>query len=160
MKSRFVLLITISLITCLSVLSQNKPDPVSSLVQPSQNIPPEVIKATREFRERLLAYPYRPAFHFCFPEDKDMPGDPNGAFYYEGHYHLMYLYNCSGEGYKWGHVSSTDMMHWRNHPDAIGPGNGDDGCFSGGAFVDDDGSAILSYWMLWNDKGIGLAYYL
>ena len=33
----------------------------------------------------------------------------------------------------------------------------DDGCFSGGGFVDDDGSAILSYWMLWGDKGIGLA---
>ena len=38
-----------------------------------------------------------------------------------------------------------------------GPGNADEGCFSGGAFVDDDGSAVLSYWMLWGAKGIGLA---
>jgi beta-fructofuranosidase len=37
------------------------------------------------------------------------------------------------------------------------PGNGDEGSFSGGAFVDDDGSAVLSYWMLWGAKGIGLA---
>jgi len=31
------------------------------------------------------------------------------------------------------------------------------GAFSGGAFVDDDGTAILTYWMLWGAKGIGLA---
>ena len=28
---------------------------------------------------------------------------------------------------------------------------------SGGAFVDEDGTAVLSYWMLWGAKGIGLA---
>ena len=49
------------------------------------------------------------------------------------------------------------MLHWRYSSDAIRPGNGDEGCFSGVAFVDDDGSVILSYWMLWGDKGIGLA---
>ena len=30
------------------------------------------------------------------------------------------------------------------------------GCISGGAFVDDDGTSYLSYWMLWGAKGIGL----
>jgi beta-fructofuranosidase len=43
-----------------------------------------VIKATREFRERLLTDPYRPAYHFCFPEDDRRPGDPNGSFYRNG----------------------------------------------------------------------------
>lgn len=120
-------------------------------------VPDEVVRSTRLLRERFLADPYRPTYHFCVPEDMGMPGDPNGAFYSNGRYHLMYLYNRSGSGFCWGHVSSGDLVHWRQHPDAIGPGQGDEGCFSGGAFVDEDGAAYLSYWMLWGAKGIGLA---
>jgi len=108
-------------------------------------------------RERFLADPYRPTYHFCAPEGMALPGDPNGAFYHNGRYHLMYLYDRSGSGFCWGHISSQDLLHWRHHPDALAPGNGDEGCFSGGAFVDDDGTAYLSYWMLWGAKGIGLA---
>jgi beta-fructofuranosidase len=126
--------------------------------------PPAVVTATdamvrdaRLLRERFLADPYRPTYHFCVPEDMGRPGDPNGAFYHNGRYHLMYLYNRLESGFCWGHISSSDLVHWRHHPDAIGPGHGDEGCFSGGAFVDDDGAAYLSYWMLWDAKGIGLA---
>ncbi len=150
-----ILLLSAILLLHFSAISQDKPTP--SLVKENQPIPKEVIKATREFRERLMSDPYRPAYHFAFPEDNGRPGDPNGAFFANGRYHLMYLYNREGIGFSWGHVSSTDLLNWRHHPDAIIPGNGDDGCFSGGAFVDDDGSAVLSYWMLWGDKGIGLA---
>ncbi|MBN2329653.1 MAG: glycoside hydrolase family 32 protein, partial [Candidatus Omnitrophica bacterium] len=89
--------------------------------------------------------------------DRGEPGDPNGAFYANGRYHLMYLYKNNITGFCWGHVSSRDMLHWRYHPDAIGPGDGDEGCFSGGAFVDPPGRAILSYWQLWGARGIGLA---
>ncbi|MBI5090855.1 MAG: GH32 C-terminal domain-containing protein [Candidatus Hydrogenedentes bacterium] len=120
-------------------------------------VPDAVVRSTRLLREKLLADPYRPGYHFCVQEDQGMPGDPNGAFYHDGRYHLMYLYNRSGKGFSWGHISSKDLVHWRNHPDAIGPGAGDEGCFSGGAFVDDDGAAYLSYWMLWGAKGIGIA---
>jgi beta-fructofuranosidase len=120
-------------------------------------VPEEAVRSARLLRERLLADPYRPGYHFCVPEDMGMPGDPNGAFYHQGRYHLMYLYNRSGAGFCWGHISSQDLVHWRHHPDAIGPGGGDEGCFSGGAFVDDDGTAYLSYWMLWGARGIGLA---
>ena len=120
-------------------------------------VPDEVLRSTRLLRERFLADPYRPSYHFCVPEDMGIPGDPNGAFYHNRRYHLMYLYNRNGSGFCWGHLSSADLVHWRHHPDAIGPGHGDDGCFSGGAFVDDDGAAYLSYWMLWGAKGIGLA---
>lgn len=137
-----------------SVQSQEKPFPLLDNKLP---VPQEVIRTTKEFRDRLLSDPYRPAYHFAFPEDNGRPGDPNGAFYHNGRYHLMYLYNRSGMGFSWGHVSSTDLLHWRHHPDAIAPGDGDEGCFSGGAFVDDDGSVVLSYWMLWGAKGIGLA---
>lgn len=122
-----------------------------------QPVPNTIVQSTRTFRERLLADPFRPAYHFCIPEGNGSPGDPNGAFYHNGKYHLMYLYERSGKGFSWGHISSKDLLHWRHHPDALMPGNGDDGVFSGGAFVDEDGTAILSYWMLWGAKGIGLA---
>ena len=120
-------------------------------------VPLPVVQSTRLLREKLLDDPYRPGYHFCVPEDNGMPGDPNGCFYAAGRYHLMYLYNRTGSGFSWGHLSSADLVHWRHHPDAIGPGQGDDGCFSGGGFVDTDGTAYLSYWMLWGAKGIGLA---
>ena len=120
-------------------------------------VPGAVVQSTRLFREKLLDDPYRPGYHFCVPEDNGRPGDSNGCFYANGRYHLMYLYNRNGVGFCWGHISSQDLVHWRHHPDAIGPGDGDEGCFSGGGFVDDDGTAYLSYWMLWGDKGIGIA---
>ncbi|NLM79294.1 MAG: glycoside hydrolase family 32 protein [Ruminococcaceae bacterium] len=113
-----------------------------------------VVECTRTFREKLLADRYRPYYHFAVPEDVGIPGDPNGAFYANGRYHLMYLYNRTEAGrseksnFCWGHISSTDLVHWRHHPDAIRPGDGDGGCFSGGAFVDDDGTAYISYWAL------------
>ena len=131
MKKNLLFLSAILLIQ-FTATSQNIPTP--SLVKANQAIPKEVVRATREFRERLMADPYRPAYHFAFPEDNGRPGDPNGAFFANGRYHLMYLYNREGFGFSWGHVSSTDLLHWRHHPDAIIPGNGDEGCFSGGAF--------------------------
>ncbi|MEW4565906.1 GH32 C-terminal domain-containing protein [Bremerella sp. JC770] len=120
-------------------------------------VPASVVQSTRVLREKFLNDAYRPGYHFCVPEDQGMPGDPNGCFYSNGRYHLMYLYNRNGTGFSWGHISSSDLVHWSHHPDAIGPGEGDEGCFSGGGFVDEDGTAYLSYWMLWGAKGIGLA---
>ena len=116
-----------------------------------------LIEPARRLRERFLADDQRPGYHFALPEDLGVPGDPNGAFYANGRYHLMYLYNRRGVGFCWGHVSSADLLHWRHHPDALGPGAGDEGCFSGGAFVDEDGTAYLTYWRLWGEQGIGLA---
>ncbi|MHC4693755.1 MAG: LamG-like jellyroll fold domain-containing protein, partial [Planctomycetota bacterium] len=123
----------------------------------TDTVPAAVVQSTRLFREKLLSDAYRPGYHFCIPEDNGRLGDTNGCFFANGRYHLMYLYKRVGVGFCWGHISSKDLVHWRHHPDAIGPGNGDEGCFSGGGFVDDDGTAYLSYWMLWGDKGIGIA---
>ena len=141
----------------MSCIGQEKQPAPYPLIKPNMAVSKEIIRTTKEFRDRLLSDPYRPAYHFSFPEDDGRPGDPNGAFYHNGRYHLMYLYNRAGLGFSWGHVSSTDLLHWRHHPDAIMPGDGDDGCFSGGAFVEEDGTAVLSYWMLWGSRGIGLA---
>lgn len=118
----------------------------------NQSVPKAIVQSTRSFRERLLSDPYRPAYHFCVPEDVGIPGDPNGAFYYNGRYHLMYLYKREGSGFSWGHVSSKDLINWRHHPDALIPGDGDDGVFSGGAFVDSNGKCTLSYWEYVNSR--------
>jgi beta-fructofuranosidase len=106
------------------------------------------IEHTRLVREALLADPHRPTYHFATPEDIGIPGDPNGAFYANGRYHLMYLYACRSDGFRWGHLSSHDLVHWRAHPDAIVPDELDGGIFSGGAFVDSDGACYLTYWGL------------
>lgn len=123
-------------------------------------VPADAIESARLLREKFLADPRRPRWHFAPPEGYAMPGDPNGCFYADGRYHLMYLYNrgtSEKNRFCWGHLSSVDLVHWRHHPDAIGPGDGDEGCFSGGGFLDDDGTAYLTYWMLWGAKGLGIA---
>ena len=124
------------------------------------------IRAARELREHLLSDRYRPGYHFAIAEDIGRPGDPNGAFFAGGRYHLMYLYDrrgvdgWKGKGYAWGHISSADLVHWRHHPDALVPDDYDGGIFSGGAFLDDDGTAYLTYWRV-NEvsagTGIGIA---
>ncbi len=111
------------------------------------------IRGSRFLREQLLQDKYRPGYHFVVPEDVGIPGDPNGAFFgREGRYHLMYLYNRRDVKFCWGHISSLDLVHWRHHPDAISRENDIDGCFSGGGFVDDDGTAYLSYWIVQDDE--------
>jgi beta-fructofuranosidase len=154
---RIISLLSILLVISLPAGSQNRPNAETAIANLKTGVPKEIIRSARELREHLLADPYRPAYHFAIPEGNGRPGDPNGAFFHNGRYHLMYLYERAGSGFSWGHISSSDLLHWRHHPDAIMPGNGDEGCFSGGAFVDNDGSAVLSYWMLWGAKGIGLA---
>ncbi len=154
MKS-FILLLAIMLFLPILVKSQSgtiKGNDSGIVWIKNQSVPKAIVQSTRSFRERLLSDPYRPAYHFCVPEDVGIPGDPNGAFYYNGRYHLMYLYKREGSGFSWGHVSSKDLLNWRHHPDALIPGNGDDGVFSGGAFIDSKGKGILSYWEYVNTR--------
>lgn len=122
----------------------------------------KMAEVTRLYREKLLNDPYRPRFHFCVLDGEGVPGDPNGYFYADGRHHLMYLYRRSNGTFHWGHASSADLLFWRHHQDALVEGSKDEGCFSGGAFVDDDGTAYLSYW-IFNPatedahQGIGIA---
>jgi len=112
--------------------------------------------STRKLRERLLADPDRPRYHIVAPEGVHAPFDPNGALYWRGRYHLMYIVKLQ-EGFAWAHVSSHDLVHWRQHPLALEPGDCDDGIFSGGAFVDREGRPTLVYWGLGERSGICLA---
>jgi beta-fructofuranosidase len=117
-----------------------------------------VMQSATLLREKLLEDPHRPTYHFCMPENG--AGDPNGCFYANGRYHFMYLHNPFDLGATWGHASSHDLVHWRHHPDAILPGPDDElGAYSGGAFIDEDGIAYLSYWLKPgpDGKGVGIA---
>ena len=103
--------------------------------------------SARLYREALLHDPNRPLYHFAIADGDGMPGDSNGAFFADGRYHLMYLYRSHADDtFNWGHISSRDLLHWRHHPDALRGEKGDEGAFSGGAFVDEDGAAYLTFW--------------
>ena len=80
----------------------------------------ELAQATRAYREALLKDKHRPLYHFAFPDDDGYPGDPNGAYFTDGLYHLMYLYhNTKADAFHWGHMTSIDMLHWRHQKEGI-----------------------------------------
>ena len=107
--------------------------------------------AARDLRERLLSDPHRPGYHFVMPEGIASPFDPNGAIYWKGRYHLFYIFQDDRSGIKmdhWGHISSTDLFHWRHHPTDLL-----DGMYSGNCFVNSDGVPTICY----HQKGQGNA---
>ena len=116
----------------------------------------QMIQNVRQLREKLLTDPYRPIYHIVAPEGVCKPFDPNGALFWKGRYHLMYIIQTE-QGHCWAHISSKDLMHWRHHPLALEPGGVDTGIFSGGAFVDKDGIPTITYWGLGEEAGICLA---
>ena len=76
--------------------------------------------------------------------------DPNGAIYYQGHYHLFYQHNPNGAfsaSKHWAHVASRDVLRWEEWPVALAPEPGSydkDGCLSGFAVVH-NGTPMLVY---------------
>lgn len=69
---------------------------------------------------------FRPQYHFS-PE-KNYMGQPCGLVWYDGEYHLFYLYNPESiepENYHWGHAVSKDLLHWEHLPAAIAPDSDD-----------------------------------
>jgi beta-fructofuranosidase len=93
----------------------------------------------RALREKLLRDPYRPGYHFVTPEGRCMPFDPNGAIFWKGRYHLFYIFQ-DGRGHNWGHVSSTDLCHWRHHPTGLLGG-----MFSGNCFINKEGRPTICH---------------
>ena len=106
----------------------------------------KLIKSARELREKYQQDPYRPTYHLTGPEDYCCPFDPQGCIYWKGRYHIFYPYFPEGAGF-WGHVSSTDLVHWTYHPKALGisPGDPEKHVYAGGAFVNKDGVPTLIY---------------
>lgn len=106
----------------------------------------EQIKTARNLRLHMLADPFRPTFHFVVPEDYAKPADPNGAIWWNGRYHLGYIYQDDGVHY-WGHVSSRDLLHWRHHKPWLlpTPDSPEEGIFSGNAMIDKNGEVSIFY---------------
>jgi beta-fructofuranosidase len=99
----------------------------------------EMIRSTRALREKLLRDPHRPGYHFVTLEGRCSPFDVNGAIFWKGRYHLFYIFQ-NEKGHCWGHVSSTDLVHWRHHPTGLVGG-----MFSGNCFVNKDGVPTMCY---------------
>ena len=87
--------------------------------------------------------PFRSVYHHS-PQTNWM-NDPNGMFYDNtaGVWHLYYQHNPFGTTWgpmHWGHATSTDLVHWQEHPivlepDSIGT------IFSGSAVIDVNNTA-------------------
>ena len=79
---------------------------------------------------------YRPHFHFT-PQTQWL-NDPNGMFYFEGTYHLYFQYHPFSNVWgpmHWGHATSKDLLHWKEHPIALFP-DALGSIFSGSIVVD------------------------
>ncbi len=102
-----------------------------------------VAETSRALRERILSDPARPGYHIVMPEGAAMPFDPNGAIYWKGRYHLFHIFQDTRSGRRsdhWGHLSSTDLFHWRHHPTGLL-----DGMYSGNCLINRDGVPTICY---------------
>ena len=89
--------------------------------------------------------PYRPQIHYS--RETGWLSDPNGLYYLNGEWHLMFqgFSNQKGMyvGTNWDHAVSADLLHWKHLPTVL-PGGNQVSYYSGSAVV---------------DKGIVWAYY-
>ncbi|NND07778.1 MAG: hypothetical protein HKN87_15485 [Saprospiraceae bacterium] len=113
------------------------------------NVEDQII-ASRKLRELTFSDPHRPTYHFVAPEGKAYPFDPNGAIYWNGKFHLGFIYQSLRRGQRehfWGHAASNDLLHWQLYPDMLDVKEGDMeiGIFSGGAFLSKDSVPHIIY---------------
>lgn len=106
--------------------------------------------ASTDLPEHLIPR-YKPTYHFA-KQIGSMPFDPNGALYFNGKYHLMYIFQNEG-GNQYGHVTSTDLFHWEDQPTALTDGKN----FSGNAFLDKSGKPIIIYHMVGHGNSIAVS---
>ena len=95
-----------------------------------------------------LTFPDEPpatwlTYHLAHP-GTTAPGDPNGAFFWNGRYHLHYIYE-GPDGASWAHVSSPDMVHWKWHPTTLTPKTMGHALFSGTGFLTKEGRPAIIY---------------
>lgn len=75
--------------------------------------------------------------------------DPIGLTHHGGRYHVFFQHVPGSAVWApeqhWGHATSTDLVHWREEPVALSPGDGDDGVWSGGVVVPEGGRPTAFY---------------
>lgn len=90
-----------------------------------------------------------PTWHItALPEEGNCtPYDANGAIFWKGRYHLMYIFFPEQGNGAWGHLSSTDLVNWTFHRPSLTPEPGDPvrNLCSGNAFVNKEGKPTLCY---------------
>ncbi|MCO5240094.1 MAG: glycoside hydrolase family 32 protein [Chitinophagaceae bacterium] len=109
-----------------------------------------LMNASRKLRQLIQRDPHRPTFHFANPEGIAMPFDPNGGIYWNGKYHLGFIYQSLQNGKRehfWGHAVTRDLFHWTLYPDMLDvkPGDVELGIFSGGTFLSREGVPHIIY---------------
>ncbi|WP_171649249.1 GH32 C-terminal domain-containing protein [Paenibacillus phytorum] len=91
----------------------------------------------------------RPQFHAEPPSA--WQNEPGGAIYFGGQYHVFYQSNPRGpywDNIRWGHLVSSDMVHWRDAQDAVIPEKNAvdiDGAWAGGSVLDGNGIPVIFY---------------
>jgi levanbiose-producing levanase len=83
--------------------------------------------------------PYRPSYHIT-PE-RDWMNDPQRPFFLNGLWHYYYLYNADypdGNGTEWYHLTSTDLLTWKDEGVAIQK-------YKNGMGDVETGSAVVDY---------------
>ncbi|WP_429154194.1 glycoside hydrolase family 32 protein [Aeromonas media] len=108
----------------------------------------QVVRSLLAGQLKAAADPHRPRWHLAAPVG--LLNDPNGFIEHDGRYHLFYQWNplgCEHRNKGWGHVSSTDLLHWQHEPVALLPTEAYEshGCYSGSAVSDEQGRLTLIY---------------
>lgn len=104
---------------------------------------------------------HRPRYHPIPPES--WANESHGLVREtNGRYHLFYQHNPAGPYWgqiHWGHMSSLDLVHWRDEPIALAPEKGWDqaGIWSGDATVDNGQLSLIYTGVDGAKAGIGLA---
>ena len=100
--------------------------------------------ASDAFLSSDYTQPYRNQFHAS--TRRGWNNDPNGMVFADGIYHLYYQHNPFGifwGNMHWGHLQSSDLIHWEEKPIAIPQKLVQGGIWSGGGFLDFNNSAGL-----------------
>jgi fructan beta-fructosidase len=98
--------------------------------------------ASDAFLSSDYTQPYRNQFHAS--TRRGWNNDPNGMVFADGIYHLYYQHNPFGifwGNMHWGHLQSSDLIHWEEKPIAIPQKLVQGGIWSGGGFLDFNNSA-------------------
>jgi levanbiose-producing levanase len=98
---------------------------------------------SKSFSRPEGASQFRPSYHLT--PAKEWMNDPQRPFLLDGVWHYYYLYNADhpeGNGTEWFHVTSTDLVHWKDEGVAIEKfKNGLGDIETGSAVVDQDNTA-------------------